>query len=105
MTDLQALVLGALDDAMTNTPQPTYRELGGLSMSGLGGCRRKGAYRIAHTAPIETIDLDNRAAEVGTALHAQWLPILAELLGGQCEVESSLTAGELSVPGTVDLLL
>lgn len=104
MTDLQALVCDALNDAMTDTPQPTYRQDGGLSMSALGGCRRQGAYWLAHTTPTERIS-DSRAAEVGTALHAQWLPMMAELLGGSCEVETALTAGDVSVPGTVDLLL
>jgi hypothetical protein len=73
-------------------------------MSALGGCRRAGAYRLAGT-PNHDPDSASRAAEVGTALHAQWLPLLAKLLGGACEVETVLTDGEVSVPGTVDLLL
>ncbi len=106
MSDLGELVLGALDDAMTDTPQPTYREKGGLSMSALGGCRRKGAYLLAHSIASDDGDEgDSRAAEVGTALHAQWLPLLAKLLGGSCEVETWLTVGDVAVPGTVDLLL
>lgn len=103
-------VLVALYAALSAGEDPSYRRLNGLSMSSLGGCRRKGAYLVANTEP-EPRDEDTitAQAEVGTALHRAVLPVMAELLGGEYEVETVLTIADsdadYKVPGTIDLLL
>jgi len=68
-----------------------------LSMSGLGGCAREAAYRLAGTEPddgyVERAGEDEaRAAMLGTWAHDGLLPGLATLLGeGRWEMPVTLT--------------
>lgn len=74
--------------ALANTRgQEARRQLWGLSMSYLGGCRRESAYRIAGCEPdpqyVHVMNEDEaRAAMVGTWIHDGLLPDLAALLAG-----------------------
>ena len=101
----EAVVLDALEQAMQQGEDPSYRADGGLSMSALGGCRRQGAYLWAQHPKEEEDDDGMRHAEMGTLLHAVILPRLALLLDGAYEVETVLERDDRAIPGTIDLLL
>lgn len=101
VTTLEDVLLAALND----TPDPSYRAERGLSMSGLGGCRRQGVYALARTPHEAEEPDDTAAAEVGTALHRAVLPYMAEKLGGTYEVEVVWESPAGPINGTVDLLL
>lgn len=84
-----------------------------FSMSALGSCRRQSAYRLAGTPPSEPVpgrdgdhgvDHDeNRAANIGTMIHNELLPVLARLLGAEHEVDLAAALDELRVEGRSDL--
>lgn len=68
-----------------------------LSMSGLGGCPRQAAYRLAETEPSDpalAVDQEARQAMIGTWIHAGLLPAFGEVLH-HAEIEMPL---ELRVP-------
>ncbi|BDT39574.1 hypothetical protein [Streptomyces yaizuensis] len=79
-----------------------------LTMSGLGGCRRQAAYRLAATEPTDP-DLvagEHRTANLGTAVHRILLPALAHVLPGPAAAEAPVVLQDGSargVPGTTDL--
>lgn len=89
----------ALLAAYAALPQPTYRDMGGLTMSRLGGCRRQAAHLRAGTPPSDP-DANGTSAAVGSAIHAALLPGIAAALGGACEVEVEYRG----IRGTVDVV-
>lgn len=99
-----------LDAAFTATTAQRARHPHTLGLSGLGGCRRLGAYRLAHTRPSDTPPTpQGRAANLGTWIHEGLLPALAAALGtarGPVRVELPvvLHACGLELPGHLDLL-
>lgn len=92
--------------------QEARRQLFGLSMSYLGGCRRESAYRIAGCEPdpqyVHVMNEDEaRAAMVGTWIHDGLLPELAALLaGGEHEMRVELVApvGDTDDQGVTPLI-
>lgn len=86
-----------------------------LSMSGLGGCRREAAYRLAGVEPTDpglARDGEARQAMIGTWIHAGLLPEFENVLAhADIELPVELRAEvaragedpvELTVPGTTD---
>ncbi|MEU6932776.1 hypothetical protein AB0A05_26875 [Streptomyces sp. NPDC046374] len=109
--DVGAAIDKAVVDAyrlITAEAQGARPDVFGLSMSGLGGCRKQAAYRAAGTRPSDPdlIQGENRAANHGTAIHKVLLPALARVLpgGGRHEVPVLLADGSTTgIPGTLDL--
>ncbi len=78
-----------------------------LTMSGLGGCTRAGAYSLAGTEASDVPpEEEARQAMLGTVLHDWFLPQLAALLGDDAEVEKpvKLSAAGVQITGTLDLV-
>ncbi|MFI5659188.1 PD-(D/E)XK nuclease family protein [Streptomyces sp. NPDC051684] len=79
----------------------------GLSMSGLGACTRRAAYALAGipVPPTATSSKENRAANLGTWIHAGLLPRLAQVLGGRTVVEFPVQVDSdgVCIPGHLDL--
>lgn len=80
-----------------------------LSISGLGGCVREGAYRLAGTTPSDPHLMNsgqNRQAVMGTIIDSVLLPAVAELVGGETQVAVELRAGEtVLIRGSADLVV
>jgi hypothetical protein len=76
-----------------------------LGISALGSCTRKAAYAIAGTDPSDEVaPREAREANLGTAEHEWLLPRLASLVpGARYEVDVTLSAAGLTIPGHVDL--
>lgn len=90
--------------AYTTTAQQAREDLYALTMSGLGGCTRQAAYRVARTPPSqELVFRQMREANIGTMIHEGLLPHMALLLGGRDEVPVELTVGALTIKGRTDL--
>lgn len=88
----------------TTEVQQARDDLYALTMSGLGGCTRQAAYRLARTPPSEDqVHGEMREANIGTMIHAGLLPNLALLLGGQEEIAVQLRAAGLVINGRSDL--
>lgn len=110
LTVAVAAAVGRAFTRFTEKHQQARQNLYELSMSGLGGCRRKGAYQLAKVAPSDPVAAttgENRAANLGTMIHTGLLPELAEVLGGNEEIEVELTVVDdettIVVPGRTDL--
>lgn len=108
-TDI-AVAVGRAFSQFTEQRQRARRSLYGLSMSGLGGCRRKAAYQLAQVEPSDPLVAttgENRAANLGTMIHEGLLPELAGVLGGRVEIDVELVvdtgSGQVVVPGRADL--
>lgn len=65
-----------------------------LGMSALGGCEREAGYILAGTPPSDTPP-PNRAAVLGTWLHALVLPILGDVFGDDAVVEGEVRLDDL----------
>lgn len=90
--------------AYTTQTQQAREDLYALTMSGLGGCTRQAAYRVAKTPPSEDLVFrPMREANIGTMIHEGLLPHMAVLLGGRDEVAVELTVGNLTIKGRTDL--
>lgn len=77
---LAAGVAEAFRRASAASERPPHR----FSMSGLGGCTRQGAYKLAMT-PVDDPPppvRENRAAMIGKWIHEGLLPWLVEVFGG-----------------------
>lgn len=99
-----AVAVGDAFTLFTTERQAERDDVLALTMSGLGGCTRQGAYRLAGTKPSEPIRYrEMREANIGTMIHAGLLPHLATLLGGSDEIDVTLTAGGLTIAGRADL--
>jgi hypothetical protein len=105
-----AVAVGRAFAQFTDKRQRARKSLYGLSMSGLGGCRRKAAYQLAQVEPSDpelATTGENRAANLGTMIHEGLLPELAEVLGGHEEIQVELTVDTDSttvvVPGRSDM--
>lgn len=92
--------------------QLAREDLYGLSMSGLGGCVRQAAYRIARVPPTDAemaLAQEARAAMIGTWIHAGLLEHLAYYLGedafaqAEYELRVTLTEHGLDIHGSTDL--
>ncbi len=105
--DIAARLHQAVADAFTayTTDVQNQREdLFALTMSGLGGCSRAAAYRIARTEPSEPLVFrEMREANIGTMMHLGLLPHLARFLAGEEEVAVTLREGGLVIKGRSDL--
>lgn len=77
----------------------------GMSLSGLGGCSRVVAFRVAGVEPTDPdLDGDKKQATLGTWLHGGLLPMLRlKLRGARTEVPVTLSGGGLTLPGHVDV--
>lgn len=102
---LTAAVGGAFT-AFTEQVQQQRADLYALTMSGLGGCTRQGAYRVAGTEPSEELRFGQmREANIGTMIHLGLLPHLAALLGGAEEIDVELATDALTIKGRSDLYI
>lgn len=100
---LSAAVVDAYT-AFTAEAQSAREDLYALTMSGLGGCTRQAAYRLAKTPPSEELVFGPmREANIGTMIHGGLLPRLALLLGGTEEIGVEMTAAGLDIKGRSDL--
>lgn len=98
--------VGQAFTAFTAEVQQAREDLYALTMSGLGGCTRQAAYRLARTPPSEQMVFrEMREANIGTMMHLGLLPHLAILLHGQDEIPVTMTAGALTINGRTDLYL
>lgn len=96
--------VGAAYRAFTADRQAERDDLYALTMSGLGGCTRQGAYRLSRTPPSEDLVFSEmREANLGTMLHLGLLPPLATELQGVDEVAVTLTGHGLTIKGRTDL--
>lgn len=99
-----ASAVGEAFRAYTTAAQQAREDLYALTMSGLGGCTRQAAYRIARTPPSEPLRHgEMREADIGTMIHEGLLPHMALLLGGTEEVPVVLRSGSLTIKGRTDL--
>lgn len=110
LTTAVATAVGHAFRRFNEKRQRARRDLFGLSMSGLGGCRRRGAYQLAHVEPSDpslAVEGEHRAANLGTMIHEGYLPELAEELGGREEIEVTLRVEvdgtQIVVPGRSDM--
>jgi hypothetical protein len=105
--ELADLLTAAINDAFTAYTahaQSQRDDLYALTMSGLGGCTRQAAYRVARTEPSEELVFrPMREANIGTMIHLGLLPHLAELLGGREEIAVELGTSALTIKGRSDL--
>lgn len=100
---LRDAVAGAFA-AFTADAQSQREDLYALTMSGLGGCTRQAAYRLARTPPSEELRFgEMREANIGTMIHLGLLPHLAAQLGGAEEVPVVFSTHELVIKGRTDL--
>ncbi|MET7814255.1 hypothetical protein ABZT26_25830 [Streptomyces sp. NPDC005395] len=103
---IDTAVKKAFED-VTHELESARPDVFGLSMSGLGRCRRAAAYALARTEPSDpdlALSGERRTANLGTAIHRMLLPALARVLGGRHEVPVLLADGSvLGIPGTLDL--
>lgn len=108
-TELARLLTDAVADAFTaftKQAQSQRENLYALTMSGLGGCTRQAAYRVAGTAPSEELTYRQmREANIGTMIHLGLLPHLATLLEGTEEVDVELATDALTIKGRSDLYI
>lgn len=110
LTAAVAMAVGRAFSRFNEKRQRARRDLFGLSMSGLGACRRRAAYQLAGVEPSDpalAIEGEHRAASLGTMIHEGYLPELAEVLGGREEIEVTLRVNvgdtQLVVPGRTDM--
>lgn len=109
MIDNLAQLLDAAFEAQTHTRQLARANrdaLYHLTLSSIATCRRQAAYRTAATPPSNperAYTGQNRTAHVGTWIHEGILPTLAELTGGNHELQLTLTAAGLTITGHTDL--
>lgn len=97
--------VGAAFTRFTEASQAQRDDVYALTMSGLGGCTRQAAYRLAKTPPSnEAGPAQMREANIGTMIHTGLLPHLALLLGGTEEIDVELTVDDLRIKGRADLL-
>lgn len=105
--DLVTLLDNAVAEAFcsfTAQQQQQREDLLALTMSGLGGCTRQAAYRLARTPPSEEMVFGQmREANIGTMIHEGLLPHLAPLLGGTDEIAVTLHVDDLTISGRTDL--
>jgi PD-(D/E)XK nuclease superfamily len=104
---LTALLADAVDGAFTDYTverQQQREDLYALTMSGLGGCSRQAAYRLARVEPSDGGQYGPMPeANIGTMIHEGLLPKLAAVLDGKEEQPVTLRAGELVINGRCDL--
>lgn len=110
LTVALAVAAGRAFSLFTEKRQRARRSLFGLSMSGLGGCRRKAAYQLAGVEPSDPLLAttgENRPANLGTMIHEGYLPELALALAGMEEIEIELVVEvddqRVEIPGRSDL--
>lgn len=106
---LKELLGDAVDAAFrayTAMVQNQREDLYALTMSGLGGCTRQAAYRLARTPPSEElIFTEMREANLGTMIHLGLLPHMAHQLGGREEIPVEMTMHGLVIKGRSDLYI
>ena len=103
---VSARIKGAVSQVFLDSTADNPHDPGELTMSGLGGCTRLAAYKIAGYAPTNTDPAERRAADLGTAIHLWMLPKLLTVLGGHwtmIEDKVTLTTPHFNLTGTLDL--
>lgn len=106
LRQLLAYAVDAAFRAYTTKVQSEREDLYALTMSGLGGCTRQAAYRLARTPPSEKLVFSEmREANIGTMIHLGLLPPLAEQLGGTEEIAVEMTMRGLVIKGRSDLYI
>lgn len=110
LTRRVAVAVGRAFCLFTEQQQSQRHNLYGLSMSGLGGCSRRAAYALAEVPPSDPAAAttgENRAANLGTMIHAGYLPALASVLGAREEIRIDLAVDaedrQVVIPGRSDL--
>lgn len=108
LEDVRARVEGRVGAAFRtqNTRRQEHRDVHTLTMSGVGGCLRWGAYTMASTPLSEDLAPEEaRQAMLGTIIHEFLLPSMAELVpGALIELPVVLKADGLEIAGTLDWL-
>lgn len=86
-----------------NTAGQAHRDPTKMSMSWLGGCTRAAAYSLAGTPASDVHPPEQaRAAVLGTWMHDRLFTTMADTAGGLVEVPVTLTAGGVTLDGTLD---
>lgn len=105
---IEEMTVAAFTDE--NARRQADRDPTALTLSGLGGCTRAGAYATARTPASDHHGPEEaRAALLGSGAHDWLLPALARVItakiGAVCEVERRVTlkAGGLTITGSLDL--
>lgn len=104
LTETLTAASAAAFAAFTAMTQQAREDLLALTMSGLGGCTRQAAYRLARVEPSEEwVFGEMREANIGTMIHNGLLPFLADAVGGQDEIAVELRCEGLTIKGRTDL--
>lgn len=104
LTEALTEAMAAAFTAYTEQGQSQREDLYALTMSGLGGCTRQAAYRVARTPPSEPLVWQEmREANIGTMIHEGLLPHLADETGGTEEIAVELHTDALDIKGRTDL--
>lgn len=86
MMNLSAVMQGAVNDHVNNSPRSQQKTLG---ISDIGGCREYGRLKV--TEAEQTNDRDRWAAFVGTAIHDKYDLAVKEAYGDQVKVGYEVT--------------
>jgi hypothetical protein len=104
LVDALTEAVAAAFAAFTAQGQSQREDLYALTMSGLGGCTRQAAYRVARTPPSEPLVWQEmREANIGSMIHEGLLPHLADETGGTEEIAVELHTDALDIKGRTDL--
>lgn len=103
--EVAGIVKAAVGRAFEAESATRQRDPHNLGISALAGCTRFAAYAIAGTPASDQVDArEGRAANLGTWEHNGLLPRVAdEFSHGATEVDVTLKAAGLTIPGHIDL--
>lgn len=103
--EVAGIVQAAVGRAFSAESATRQRAPHHLGISALSGCTRFAAYAIAGTPASDQIDAgEGRAANLGTWEHNGLLPRLSDqFTAGATEVDVTLKAAGLEIPGHIDL--
>lgn len=103
--EVEGIVRSSTSRAFREESATRQRDPWHLGISALSGCTRAAAHAIAHTEPSDVHEAgEGRHANLGTWEHAGLLPRLtAQYEGARTEVDVTLRAAGLTIPGHIDL--
>lgn len=103
--EVETMVQASIRRAFAAESATRQRDPHYLGISSLSGCTRFAAYAIARTPPSDSPEpREGRSANLGTWEHCGLLPRLAgEFWRGADEVEVTLRASGITIPGRIDL--
>jgi hypothetical protein len=103
--EVAGIVQAAVSRAFTDESATRQREPHHLGISALSSCTRFAAYAIAGTPASDQPEAgEGRAANLGTWEHSGLLPRMAtQFASGITEVDVTLRAAGLTIPGHIDL--